>query len=178
PRAYWGGTLAHFGVGVAILGMVGTSLWVTERQEVMRPGDQVEIAGLTLVYESIKTERISNYETEISTFSLRKKGRPLGTLTPERRWYPVAAQQTVEAAIMPRWAHDVYVAVGEPRGENEEARVVRIYHHPLVLYLWGGALLMVAGGGLSLSDRRYRIGAPASRRQRVRPSVPDGVPAE
>jgi len=32
-----------------------------------------------------------------------------------------------------------------------------------VLLIWLGALIMFAGGGLSLSDRRLRIGAPRPR---------------
>ncbi len=184
PRAYWGGTFAHFGVGVAVLGMVGTSLWVTERQMVMAPGDEAEIAGLTLRFEDIKVGRVANYETEMSVFSLWKGNREVASLVPERRWYPVAQQQTIEAAIQPRWAHDVYVAIGEPRGENNEARMVRVYHHPLVLYLWMGGVLMVLGGILSLSDRRYRVGAPVKKEnakiavpQPVRPPL-SGAPAE
>jgi cytochrome c-type biogenesis protein CcmF len=37
---------------------------------------------------------------------------------------------------------------------------VRVYHEPLVAWIWFGALIMVAGGLTSLSDRRYRVGAP------------------
>jgi cytochrome c-type biogenesis protein CcmF len=179
PRAYWGGSLAHLGVGVAILGMVGTSLWVTERQLVMRPGEVTEIAGLELRFEKVELLRVANYETEMSTFTLLKDGRAVAELTPERRWYPVAQQATVEAAIVPRWANDVYVATGEPRGEDGQSRLVRIYHHPLVLWLWTGGLLMVGGGFVSLSDRRYRIGAPAKRPApaAARPE-PQAVPAE
>ena len=179
PRAYWGGTLAHLGVGVAILGMVGTTLWLTEKQVVMAPGDEAEIAGLTLTFDEIRVGRISNYETEMGFFILSKNGRDIATLTPERRWYPVAQQQTVEAEILPRWSDDIYVAIGEPRGENNEARVVRIYHHPLVMWLWGGGLIMVFGGLVSLSDRRYRIGAPARKpAPAAAPASPDVVPAE
>lgn len=182
PRAFWGGSFAHLGVGVAILGMVGTSLWVTEQQRVMTPGDEAEIAGLSLRFEKIELKRIANYETEMAYFTLSKNGRELATMTPERRWYPVAQQQTIEAEILPRWANDIYVAIGEPRGENNEARVVRLYHHPLVMWLWGGSLLMVFGGIVSLSDRRYRIGAPARKpkEKQVRSPVSpaEGVPAE
>lgn len=35
-----------------------------------------------------------------------------------------------------------------------------MYHHPLVFWIWGGSVIMVLGGALSLSDRRLRIGAP------------------
>ncbi len=37
---------------------------------------------------------------------------------------------------------------------------MRLYYKPLVLLIWLGAVVMVIGGGLSLSDRRLRVGAP------------------
>jgi cytochrome c-type biogenesis protein CcmF len=37
---------------------------------------------------------------------------------------------------------------------------VRLYYKPLVLLIWLGAVVMVVGGALSLSDRRLRVGAP------------------
>ena len=37
---------------------------------------------------------------------------------------------------------------------------VRLYYKPLVLLIWLGAVVMVIGGALSLSDRRLRVGAP------------------
>jgi cytochrome c-type biogenesis protein CcmF len=37
---------------------------------------------------------------------------------------------------------------------------VRLYFKPHVLMIWLGAAFMFFGGGLSLSDRRLRVGAP------------------
>jgi cytochrome c-type biogenesis protein CcmF len=37
---------------------------------------------------------------------------------------------------------------------------VRIWWKPMILCIWGGTLLMMAGGFVSLSDRRLRVGAP------------------
>ncbi len=179
PRAFWGGSMAHLGVGFAILGMVGTSLWVTEKQVVMTPGETAEIAGLDITFEDIGVYRIANYESEMATFTLSKNGRKIATMTPEKRWYPVAQQTTVEADILPRWAHDIYVAIGDQRGEDPRSRVVRLYHHPLVMWLWGGGVLMVFGGLVSLSDRRYRSGAPTRKKAApAAPAGPEAVPAE
>jgi cytochrome c-type biogenesis protein CcmF len=44
---------------------------------------------------------------------------------------------------------------------------VRLYYKPLVLLIWLGAVVMVIGGGMSLSDRRLRVGAPKPARARV-----------
>jgi cytochrome c-type biogenesis protein CcmF len=51
---------------------------------------------------------------------------------------------------------------------------VRIYYKPLVLLIWIGSLVMALGGGVSLTDRRLRIGAPV--RAKVAAGAP--VPAE
>jgi cytochrome c-type biogenesis protein CcmF len=42
-----------------------------------------------------------------------------------------------------------------------------------VLLIWLGCIVMVIGGGLSLSDRRLRVGAPKP--ARIKPTM---VPAE
>ena len=35
-----------------------------------------------------------------------------------------------------------------------------MYFNPLVWMIWIGAVVMFVGGGVSLSDRRLRVGAP------------------
>ena len=44
---------------------------------------------------------------------------------------------------------------------GDGAFVTRIYFNPLVVWMWIGTLVMVTGGAISLTDRRYRVGAPA-----------------
>jgi cytochrome c-type biogenesis protein CcmF len=174
PRSAWGAATAHGGLGLLIVGIVGTTIWLTERVEVMRPGDRLALAGYTLAYEKLERGRVANYETEMATFGLIRDGRRVATLTPERRWYPVAEMATTEAAIRLTPASDVYVVLGDPRDSAPDARVVRAYHHPLVGLIWAGSLIMVLGGLVSLSDRRYRIGAPAPKAR----TAPSAVAAE
>ena len=173
PRAAWGQAVAHVGLGLTAFGIAGVSAWSAEDIRVARAGDTIPIAGYELRFEGMSEAFVANYATETGRFTLLEDGRAVAELRPERRWYPVAEQETVEAAITPRWASDVYVAIGEPREGG--ARVVRAYHHPLVLYLWGGALMMVAGGAISLTDRRYRVGAPQPKRRAAAPAI---APAE
>ena len=39
---------------------------------------------------------------------------------------------------------------------------MRVYHKPLVNWIWGGALLMAIGGAFAISDRRYALAARKS----------------
>jgi cytochrome c-type biogenesis protein CcmF len=43
---------------------------------------------------------------------------------------------------------------------EDGAYVVRLYFNPWVRLIWLGAVVMFLGGGLSVSDRRLRVGAP------------------
>ena len=59
---------------------------------------------------------------------------------------------------MARGFSQLYLSLGDPEPDGSIA--VRLYHKPLVLLIWLGAVVMVIGGALSLSDRRLRVGAP------------------
>ena len=87
----------------------------------------------------------------------------MAVLTPEKRLYDVQRSETTEAAIHTTGLADLYVVIGDPDGRG--GWTVRIFHEPLVPWIWTGVLIMVAGGILSLSDRRLRVGAPIRRRK-------------
>jgi cytochrome c-type biogenesis protein CcmF len=101
--------------------------------------------------------------------TVTKGGALVAVLNPEKRNYPVAGMPTTEAAIDFGFTRDLYLVLGDKQKNGGWA--VRSYIEPFANWLWGGALLMAFGGGLSLSDRRYRVAAGARR-------VPAGVPAE
>ncbi|MBK8176799.1 MAG: heme lyase CcmF/NrfE family subunit [Rhodospirillales bacterium] len=164
-RATWGMTLAHAGLAVAIAGMSASAAWKEERIQAVRPGDHIDIAGYTITFEGADESEGPNYRALRGNFAVRSGGRPVAIMRPERRSYALEGQQTTEAAIRPTVLGDLYVVIGEPQSNG--AFVSRIYFNPLVGWIWGGIGLMLAGGVISLSDRRFRIGAPARRRAAV-----------
>jgi cytochrome c-type biogenesis protein CcmF len=84
--------------------------------------------------------------------------------------YPVANMPTTEAAIQNGILRDVYVVIGDP--QNAGGYAVRTYIKPFANWIWAGAIIMAIGGGLSLSDRRYRVAAGARKAPKA------AVPAE
>ena len=68
-----------------------------------------------------------------------------------------------------RWGYALLLGGAVSNGVE---RAVRGYVKPFANWLWAGSLLMALGGGLSLSDRRYRVAAGA------RKAPVAGVPAE
>jgi cytochrome c-type biogenesis protein CcmF len=157
PLAMYGMVLAHAGLGVTTAGLSAMYAWESSKILVMQPGQVVPIGGIEIGLLSITEVNGPNYVAEQGHFALRR-GDTYHEMISERRIYPVSGSQTTEAAIEPHFLGNYYIAVGERQGSGI---VVRMYHHPLVGWIWGGTILMALGGLCSLGDRRFRIGLPS-----------------
>jgi cytochrome c-type biogenesis protein CcmF len=178
PRSAAGMTLAHLGLAVMIAGITGSSAWRLELIGTLGVGDSLSGSGYSVTLDDINEGVGPNYRFQQGILTVRRDGAAVTTLKPERRFFPVANQATTEAGIVTNWLADLYGVIGEPAAEPgtrtaQQAWTVRFYVNPLVPWIWGGALLMVAGGGLSLSDRRHRVGAP----RRAASAPAGGAPA-
>jgi len=163
PRSAYGMTLAHAGLAVAIAGITAAAAWEGEVVRVMKPGDTIELAGYEYRFEGVETLRGPNFTSDTATFTVLRDGQTVALLTPEKRFYDVQRTETTEAAIHTTGFADLYAVIGSSDGRG--GWTVRIYHEPLVPWIWAGALIMVAGGAVSLTDRRLRVGAPARHRK-------------
>ena len=163
PRSAWGSAIAHAGLGVVVLGVVAVSAWRVEHISVMKPGEQIEIAGLDLHYVGTTPRRGPNYEDQVGAFRLEQGGVEIAKLESAKRVYTVRNMPTTEAAIYPLWSGDLYISLGDAVGAT--GRTVRVYYNPLAPLIWLGAVVMFLGGGISLTDRRYRVGAPKRARK-------------
>jgi cytochrome c-type biogenesis protein CcmF len=175
PRSAWGMTVTHIGFAITVAGITGASLWRTESIQVMRPGDMVEVAGYEFTFGNVENLRGPNYFIERGTFTVRRDGEVYTVMEPEKRRYMVQQRETTEAAIFTTPMKDLYAVIGDKADGG--GWVTRIYHSPLVPWMWIGSLLMILGGTLSLSDRRLRVGAP-SRRRAAAPAAAQPAGAE
>jgi len=161
PHGTWGYSIAHFGVGVLIAGIVVSTAWRSERIETVRPGDTVQIAGRTLRFVGVTEGDIGNYHAQRAQIVVERPGSTPITMYPERRYYPVAHSQTTNTAITTNGFGDLYLALGDPDGQG--GWVLRAYYNPLVPWIWFGAILAAMGGLVALSERRLRVRVPVAR---------------
>ncbi len=164
PRSNYGTLLAHFGVGLMVVGIVSTTAYQEERILVMKPGETVSLAGYDATFKSVTAERGPNYVDDIASFEVARGGKVLTTLAPSKRMYDAPPQPTTESGILASWRGDLYIVIGDEQG-GTGSYAVRAYFNPLVRFIWIGALIMFIGGGISLSDRRLRVGAPVKSRR-------------
>jgi cytochrome c-type biogenesis protein CcmF len=164
PRAAHGMTIAHIGLAVTVAG-IAASAWQVERIEVLHPGDSLPVAAYTLHLDSIDKVQGANFTADRATITVTKNGESVGTMHPEKRFFPLQQMPTSMTAIHTNLLADLYVALGDSDGKG--GWTVRAYWKPLVPWIWIGAVFMALGGMVSLSDRRWRVGV-AARRAKLR----------
>jgi len=155
PRAMYGMTVAHLGMGVFIVGVTFASAFEVERQLSMTPGESTTLSGYTFRFRGVREAEGPNYLAERGLVEVRHDGERVAILHPEKRIYRVQTNPMTDAAIDSTLFRDLYVALGEPTGGG--AWGMRLYYKPFVQWLWLGPLMMAFGGVLAASDRRYRV---------------------
>jgi cytochrome c-type biogenesis protein CcmF len=172
PRSAYGTALAHFALGVTLLGIVCETNFGSERIVSVKPNDTIAISSYVLTFDGTVARQGPNYRELTARFTVRRDGAVVGRLDPSKRTFPARRTSTTEAALLTRGVSQLYLSLGDPNPDGSIA--VRLYHKPLVLLIWLGPALMMLGGLLSLSDRRLRVGAPKPARK----AAPAMQPAE
>jgi len=157
PRGIWGMAMAHAGLGITAIGITAVSAFQSNLVLDMKPGQHTQLAGRMVTMESVERVQGPNYQANRATFAVETWRGPRRLIS-ERRIYPASGTQTTDAAIGMSLFGNTYIALGDPDASG--GLVVRLWDHPLVDWIWAGALLMALGGAVSLSDRRFRLGVP------------------
>src|SRR5690606_17591289 len=166
PRSVYGTALAHAGLGLAVMGIVSVTALQAERFVTMKPGETTQGGRYVLRYEGSRPPRGPNFVEARARVTggteggagARRVPRAQGRCT--RRGMPTAG-----AGIRTCGLSQLCVSRGDRTGDGGIG--VRAGWKPLVTLIWLGALVMMAGGTLSLLDRRLRVGAPARRKRRT-----------
>ena len=172
PRGDWGMLVAHFGVALFALGVVGTNFFASETITRMTVGEEVVLGEARYVLHEVAPTQGTNYIATTAFIDLYRKGGQNDAATPIRliseiRRYPAAGgQSTTEAAIASHLFGDSYVVFGG--GDvSQEGYILRIYHKPLVNWLWAGAGLMALGGMLAWAASKPRKSAKPVKPRRL-----------
>jgi cytochrome c-type biogenesis protein CcmF len=166
PVAVLGAAIAHAGMGVTVAGIAGMSLAQT-KIVAAKPGDHFDLGRYGFTLASLQDAPGPNYESRVAVIDVTYAGRPLATMRPSRRSFPLQKQTTSDVAIRTNLFRDLYVVLGD---ERDGQAVLRFHVNPFAPWIWLGALVMASGGALSLADRRLRVGAPSRIRSAALPA--------
>ncbi|MGQ3892413.1 heme lyase CcmF/NrfE family subunit [Legionella sp. CNM-4043-24] len=151
-QAFLGMIIAHCGVAVTVIGVAVSTAYGIQDDVRLAPGESTTLAGWRVTFIRENPLRGPNYHGTQAEM-LISNGSSEHRIYPEKRLYEVAQMAMTDSAIDVSPFRDIYIALGEPL--EQSAWAVRLYYKPFVRWIWAGGFMILLGGFLALTDRRY-----------------------
>ena len=164
PLNHIGMAVAHAGIAVTVIGVTMVSTYEQEINVKMSPGENVNLSGYTIEFAGTKDVLGPNYSAIQGQVNVLLDGEFVTLLKPEQRTYKVQSMGMTEAGIHTNLLRDIYVALGDPLGNNSWS--MRLYYKPFIVWIWLGGFLMAIGGFLAILSKRYRKRVLATEQKR------------
>ncbi|MFT7213673.1 MAG: cytochrome c-type biogenesis protein CcmF, partial [Granulosicoccus sp.] len=152
--SYYGMMLGHLGIAVCLIGVAVTIYFSEEKDVRLETGQSVTLSGYEFTLVNMKQVQGPNYVADQGEVRVKRAGETVITLFPEKRLYKASGSVMTEADIDAGLFRDLFVALGEPVGED--AWAVRVHYKPFVRWIWFGGMFIALGGFVTVLDRRYR----------------------
>ncbi len=166
-RRRYGGYVIHLGVILMALGVIGIEIFQTETQGTIPQGQQLVLGDYSVRYDSLATfDTPDGRNVARAVLSVYKNGNFVGELHPRRDYYYESQQPMTIPAVRSTWEDDFYVLLVDWQPISSQGATFKIYHNPLVNWLWLGGFVFILGTLVAAWPDRD----PASSRLRVRRS--------
>jgi cytochrome c-type biogenesis protein CcmF len=164
-RQRYGGYVVHFGMVLIFLGVTGQA-FVAEVEGQLKPGESLKLRNYELVYQSTREYSDPNKMVMESTVVVKRDGKFLDTIYPQKHFYIVQQQPTTEVALFSNLREDLYVVLGEYQSAGNAA-TLHAYLNPLVMWVWIGGMVLTIGTMICLlpdimTKRRDAVPAQAA----------------
>ncbi len=156
PSGFYGMTIAHVGISVFVVGITLTSVYSVDKDVRLAVNESIDMAGYIFEFHGVKQTKGPNYTAQQAFVTVMHDGQEVAKLEPQKRVYQVQTMPMTEAAIDAGLTRDLFVAIGEPLGD-QGAWSLRIYYKAFIRWIWLGAVFMAAGGLCAACDKRYRV---------------------
>lgn len=146
-RTRYGAHIVHLGIVLIAIGVTGSSIYQDEVQFALEPGEQVEAAGYTLLYQDLISAELPDQQRYTAVVDVLKDKRQIATLRPEKDFHWNVEQWVTEVAIRSTPKEDLYLILAG--FEPNELASFRLLISPLVIWLWIGGAALLLGGTLA-----------------------------
>jgi cytochrome c-type biogenesis protein CcmF len=145
-RRRYGGYLIHISMVVMAIGILGIEVYQTTMQKTLAVGEEIQIAGYTLHYDSLAQfpSTDGRFVTR-ATISVFRGDEFLGILYPRYDYYTSSGQPMTIAGVRSTLADDLYVVLVNWEDISVSQAPFKVYHNPLVNWLWIGCLMFIFG---------------------------------
>jgi cytochrome c-type biogenesis protein CcmF len=148
----YGGYVVHLGVVFMFMGVTMSSIYRVEELHTVKPGETFTIGPYSLRYDSVTDKSDDHMARMIANLTVFENGEEIAQIAPEKRFYRKPEQPATEVDFRTTLRDDLYVILGAV--DEGKIATFQAYINPLVVWLWIGGLVIVAGTGICILPTR------------------------
>ncbi|MFN2223059.1 MAG: heme lyase CcmF/NrfE family subunit, partial [Candidatus Promineifilaceae bacterium] len=144
-RRRYGGYIIHLGVVMMALGIIGIELFQTDTQATLARGEQMTLGRYIMTYDAVNNWDDSAEGRNIlrAVVTVYQDGEEVGTLYPRRDFYYASGMSATIPGVRSTLQDDFYVRL--VASDGPDAITFKIYHNPLVNFVWLGGGVFILG---------------------------------
>ena len=159
----YGGYITHFAMSIILVGLIGSSMYVTEKTGDMAYDSETDTAQESFVIQDYELRYTGNtieeqpngddvlYMVEFDVYDVNT-GKKLGHVNPSVQLTMTTQQQKLNASVLGFPTHDLFVVYKGVNTDGDFALDVRV--NPLIGFVWAGFFLLVLGTAIAAFGRR------------------------
>jgi cytochrome c-type biogenesis protein CcmF len=174
-RGQSGGYMAHIGMGIILIGLIGSAMYVQDQTFMVKDqvGTTFTMADYTFTYQGTDNATLPNGNTTAKMkLAVARGGRQLGIITPGMTNFTATQQNRLDAKVFSEPLRDIFVVF---QGGSNGQLVVNVKINPLIWFSWGGFMLLLFGTVLAVwprpGGRELTSVKPQPKRARPKPKA-------
>jgi cytochrome c-type biogenesis protein CcmF len=142
-RPRYGGYIVHLSIILITMGVIGSSIYATESDASLKPGEAMTIGSYRLVYENIVLQGGTSKMVMSANVSIYRGERLQYNMEPTKIYQVNYDQPMTQVAIHSNPAEDLYVILA---AWSDGTATFKVLVNPMVMWLWiGGGVLLLGG---------------------------------
>ena len=162
-RRLYGGLFVHLGVVIVAVALAASQGYASHREVSLATGESADVAGFRVTYLGTDVDESAQKTRVAAGIEVHRGGDRIGVLRPALSIFPGATSAIGTPSVRSTPREDLYLTlVSSP---NEAGRVtIGVFVNPMVMWLWIGGAVMVAGTVFAAlpANRRRIASAPAA----------------
>jgi len=145
-RRRYGGYLIHLSIVLMAIGIIGMEMFQTQTQGTIAQGQSLKIDGYSITYKDLAVfDTNDNRNVARAVVTVERDGKYLGELYPRRDYFYESQQPMTIPGVRSTLEDDVYVILVDWQPILSSGATFKVFHNPLVNWLWLGALMLIVG---------------------------------
>jgi cytochrome c-type biogenesis protein CcmF len=148
-RSQSGGYLAHIGIGIILIGLVGSAMFVFDNTYTIpqQQGATLTVDQYTFTFQGTESNTLPNgNQVETVKLDVSRGGKPVGSIKPGQTTFPITQQTRTDADVLYEPLRDIFVTM---QGADENGVSINVKINPLIWFSWSGFILLLIGTSIA-----------------------------